>query len=82
MLLLLYQTRQKTGNIVIFSRAVGPFQKAILAFVDQNVFSALKSDINRPHQSQALFRPITRVDIHVLAPQAVRAMIGIAIASH
>ena len=59
---------------------VAPDETAFFATVHQNIFTVFQFQINRYHQTAAFFGTIPRIDVNMFGIQAVRTMIGIAVA--
>lgn len=72
---------QNRVKVVIFRRFIAAALAASDAFVGDDIVVAPGFNRHRLHQATAFGRPVARIYIDILAEQAVRAMVGIAVAA-
>lgn len=73
---------QNYPKIVITRNPIGLGMRAVLTPVRDDIFPTLLDDFHWLHEPATGRRPIARVYINMLGPQAVRAVIGIPIPRH
>jgi hypothetical protein len=69
--------RYRNVYVIIVCHVVAMFLKAFQTAVHNAKFPSSSLDTYRLHEAATLFRPITRLNINMLAPQTLWAMIGV-----
>jgi hypothetical protein len=67
-------------HIIFFGDFILPLVPAFQTALGQNIFSFFQLDVNRFHQSATGGGAVAGIDINVLAPKTIRAMVGVPIA--
>lgn len=80
MLYLRFGYFEKFLKIVFRDNLVPLADAAVLAFVEEDVFAMLHLHAHGLHHPLAGVLPVAGVVVHVAAPQALRAVVGIAVA--
>ena len=71
---------EDSGKIVLFLNFVWALKPAMITTMRYPIRISSFFNSDRSHGTPTICRPVTRLDIDMSAPKAIRAMIGIAVA--